>query len=50
MEDWNEASETGHLLKDVLPGHWKRPLEDEEEKRAKKRVAVRIIGSEDTHA
>ena len=50
VEDWNEASEIQHLLKDVLPGHWKRRVEDEEEKRAKKRVAVRIMASEDTHA
>ena len=50
VEDWNEASEIRHLLKDVLPGHWKRRVEDEEKKRAKKRVAVRIMASEDTHA
>ena len=50
VEDWNESSEIRHLLKDVLPGHWKRRLEDEEKKRAKKRVAVRIMASEDTHA
>ena len=50
MEDWNEASEIRHLLKDAPPGHWKRRLEDEEKKRAKKRVAVRIMASEDTHA
>ena len=50
MEDWNEASEIRHLLKDVLPGHWKRRVEDEEKKRAEKRVAVRIMASEDTHA
>ena len=50
VEDWNESSEIGHLLKDVLPGHWKRRVEDEEKKRAKKRVAVRIMASEDTHA
>ena len=50
VEDWNVASEIGHLLKDVLPGHWKRRVEDEEKKRAKKRVAVRIMASEDTHA
>ena len=30
VEDWNEASEIRHLLKDVLPGHWKRRVEDEE--------------------
>ena len=50
MEDWNEASEIRHLLKDVLPGHSKRRVEDEEKKRAKKRVAGRIMASEDTHA
>ena len=50
MEDWNEASEIRHLLKDVLPGHWKRKVDDEEKKRAKKRVAVQIMASEDTHA
>ena len=50
VEERNEASEIRHLLKDVLPGHWKRRVEDEEKKRAKKRVAVRIMASEDTHA
>ena len=50
VEDWNEASEIRHLLKDILPGHWKRRVEDEEKKRAKKRVAVRIMAWEDTHA
>ena len=50
VEDWNEASEIRHLLKDVLPGHWKRRVEDEEKERAKKCVAVRIMASEDTHA
>ena len=50
VEDWNEASEIRHLLKDVLPSHWKGRVEDEEKKRAKKRVAVRIMASEDTHA
>ena len=50
VEDWNESSEIRHLLKDLLPGHWKKKVEDEEKKRAKKRVAVRIMASEDTHA
>ena len=50
VEDWNESSEIRHLLKDVLPGHWKRRVEDEEKKRAKKRVAVRIMAAKDTHA
>ena len=50
VEDWNEACKIRHLLKDVLPGNWKRRVEDEEKKRAKKRVAVRIMAAEDTHA
>ena len=50
VEDWNEASKIRHLLKDVLPGHWKKRVEDEEKKRARKRVAVRIMASEDTNA
>ena len=50
LEDWNESSEIRHLLKDVLPGHWKKKVGDEEKKRAKKPVAVRIMASEDTHA
>ena len=50
VEDWNESSEIRHLLKEVLPGHWKRRVEDQEKKRAKKRMAVRIMASEDTHA
>ena len=50
MEDRNESSEIRHLLKGVLPGHWKRRVQDEEKKRAKKRVAVWIMASEDTHA
>ena len=50
VQDWNESSEIRHLLKDVLPGHWKKRVGDEEKKRAKKRVAIRIMASEDTHA
>ena len=46
VEDWTESSEIRHLLEDVLSGHWKRRVEDEEKKRAKKRVAVRIMASE----
>ena len=50
MEDWNEASEIRHPLKDVLPGHWKRRVEDEEKRRGKERVAVQIMASGETHA
>ena len=50
VEDWNESSKIRHLLKDVLPSQWKRRVEAEEKKRAKKRVAVRIMAAEDTHA
>ena len=49
MEDSNKASEIRHLLKDILPSHWKKRMEDEEKKRAKKRAAVCIMSSEDTH-
>ena len=49
VEDWNRSSEICHLLKDVLPGHWKKRVEDEGKERAKKRVAVWIMASEDTH-
>ena len=50
VEDWNEASEIRHLLKDFLLGNWKRRVENEEKKRAKKRVTVRCMASQDTHA
>ena len=50
VEDWKESSEIRHLLKDVLPCHWKRRVEDEEKKMTKRRVAVRIMASDDTHA
>ena len=50
VEDWNEACEIRHLPKDVLPGYWKGRVQDEEKQRAKKRVAVRIMASDNTHA
>ena len=50
VEDWNESREIRHLLKNVLPGHWKRRVKAEEKERAKKRLAVRIMASEDTYA
>ena len=43
VEDWNESAEIRHLLKDVLPNYWKKKVEDEEKRRAKKRVAVKIM-------
>ena len=49
MEDWSESSEIGHLLRDVLPWYWKTRVEDKEEKRAKKRLAARIMLPEDQH-
>ena len=42
-EDWNESVEIRHLLKDVVPNGWKKKVEDEEKKRSKKRVAVKIM-------
>ena len=47
MEDWSESSEIRHSLRDVLPSYWKRRLEDEEKKQAKKLLAVRIMLPED---
>ena len=49
VEDWSESSEIRHLLRDVLPSYWKKRVEDEEKKRAKKRLAVRIMSPEDQH-
>ena len=43
VEDWSESGEIRHLLRDVLPAYWKNWVEDEERKRAKKRMAVRIM-------
>ena len=50
VEDWSESSEIRHLLRDVLPSYWKKRVEDEEKKRAKKRLAVRITSPEDQHS
>ena len=49
VEDWSESSKIRHLLRDVLPSYWKKRVEDEEKKRAKKRLAVRIMSPEDQH-
>ena len=49
VEDWSEASEIRQFLRDVLPSYWKECVEDEEKKRAKKRLAVRITSPEDQH-
>ena len=49
VEDWSELSEICHLLRDVLPSYWKKRVEDEEKKRAKKRMAVRMMSLEDQH-
>ena len=43
VEDWSESGEIRHLLRDVLPSYWRKRPEDEEKKRAKKRMAVRIM-------
>ena len=49
VEDWSESSEIRHLLWDVLPSYWRKRVEDEKKKRAKKRFAVRIMSPEDQH-
>ena len=43
VDDWNELLEIWHLLKDVLPHYWKTKVEDEEKKRFKKRLTVKIM-------
>ena len=48
-EDWSQSSEICHLLRDVLPLYWKKRVEDEEKKQAKKRLAVRIMSAENQH-
>ena len=49
VEDWSKSSEIRHLLRDVLPSYWRKRVEDEEKKRAKKRLAVRIMSPKDQH-
>ena len=49
VKDLSESGEICHLLWDVLPAYWKKRLEDEEKKRAKKRMAVRIVLPEEQH-
>ena len=49
VEAWSESSEIRHLLQDVLPSYSKKRVEDEENKRAKKRLAVRILSPEVQH-
>ena len=49
VEDWSESSKIRHPLRNVLPSYWKKRVEDEERKRAKKRLAVRIMSPEDQH-
>ena len=44
-----ESGEIRHLLRDVLPAYWKKRVEDEEKKRAKKLMAVRIMSPEEQH-
>ena len=48
-EDWSESSDIRHLLRDALPSYWRNCVEDEEKKRAKKRLAVRIMSPEGQH-
>ena len=49
VEDWSESSKIRHLLRDVLLSYWKKGVEGEEKKRAKKRLAVRIMSPEHQH-
>ena len=47
VEDWSKSSEFRHLLRNVLPSYWKKRSEDEDKKRAKKRLAVCIMSPKD---
>ena len=49
VEDWSESGEICHLLRDVLPAFWKKGVEEEEKKRAKKRMTVRIMSLGEQH-
>ena len=49
VEDWSESGEIRQFLRDVLPAYWKKRMEDEEKKRAKKRMAVHIMAPEEQH-
>ena len=49
VEDGSESGEICHLLWDVLPAYCKNRPEDEQKKRAKKRMAVRIMSPEERH-
>ena len=49
VEDWSESGEIRQFLRDVLPAYWKKRMEDEEKKRAKKRMAVHIMSPEEQH-
>ena len=49
VEDWSESSQICYLLRDVLPSYWRKRVENEEKKRAKKLLAVRIMSPEDQH-
>ena len=47
VEDWSESGEICHPLQNVLPAYWKKQVEDEEKKRAKKRMAVHNMSPEE---
>ena len=50
VDDWSESGEVRHLLRDVLRDYWKKRVEDEEKKRARKSMAVRIMSPKEQHA
>ena len=49
VEDWSKSSEICHLLRAVLPLYWKKGMEDEEKKWAKKHMAVHVMSLENRH-
>ena len=50
VEDRSESGEIRRLLRDVLPAYWKKRVEDEQKKRAKKCLAVCIMLPEEQHS
>ena len=43
VDNWSASGEIAHLLREVLPACWEKRVENKEQKRAKRRVAVRIM-------
>ena len=49
VEDWSDSGEICHLLRDVLPAYWKKRVEDDQKRLAKKHMAEHIMSPEEQH-